>query len=342
MTILIDLWHPGHYHLLKNAAKRLEALGSRIVWTIKPKDILIDLLNNEGIEFTIVSRTKKTNKFSLAKQLFTHTLGVYKIAKKTNSKTLIGTSASIGWASKMLGAKSIVFNEDDADVVPLFSKLAYPAATFIIKPDCLSFENGKNDIYHNSYHELAYLHPDLFTPDKKILEGYGLKPYRYSMFRFSSFKAHHDKHALGIPAKTKAQINEVLSSEGEVIESQEGQLEKKYNINPSDMHNILAFARILVSDSQTMTAEAAVLGVPAIRYNSFVGRISYLEELEHNYKLTFGFRPGQESKMSKKIEESLSKKGLLQEEWQRKRQTMLKNKINMTEWIVEFIKSQMK
>ncbi len=35
-----------------------------------------------------------------------------------------------------------------------------------------------------------------------------------------------------------------------------------------------------------MIAEAAVLGTPSIRFNDFVGKLGYLEDLEHKYGLT--------------------------------------------------------
>ena len=37
---------------------------------------------------------------------------------------------------------------------------------------------------------------------------------------------------------------------------------------------------MLVCDSQSMTVEAAILGIPSIRYSDFSGRIGVLEELE--------------------------------------------------------------
>ena len=37
------------------------------------------------------------------------------------------------------------------------------------------------------------------------------------------------------------------------------------NIDPSDMHHALAFASLYIGDTQTMAAEAAVLGTPSIR-----------------------------------------------------------------------------
>ena len=42
----------------------------------------------------------------------------------------------------------------------------------------------------------------------------------------------------------------------------------------------MAFASLYIGDSQTMAAEAGVVGTPFVRLNDFVGRLSYLHELE--------------------------------------------------------------
>ena len=54
------------------------------------------------------------------------------------------------------------------------------------------------------------------------------------------------------------------------------------------MHHVMAFASLYIGDSQTMAAEAGVLGVPFVRFNDFVGRIDYLRELEDVYELGYG------------------------------------------------------
>jgi len=95
---------------------------------------------------------------------------------------------------------------------------------------------------------------------------------------------------------------------------------------------------MLIGDSQTMTSEAAVLGTPAIRMNSFVGRISYLEEEEHRYGLTYGFKPDQFDQMVLKIEELLKMPNLKQE-WQKRRQKMLSEKIDVTAFMVWFVEN---
>ena len=104
------------------------------------------------------------------------------------------------------------------------------------------------------------------------------------------------------------------------------------------MHQVLFHATILVSDSQSMSVEAAILGVPSIRVSSFIGKISVLEELEHKYELTYGFLPEQSDAMFGKIEELLNTPNL-KEDWQYRRQRMLQDKIDVTAFMVWFIEN---
>jgi len=107
------------------------------------------------------------------------------------------------------------------------------------------------------------------------------------------------------------------------------------------MHHVLYFAKMLVSDSQTMTIEAAILGVPSVRYNSLVGRISSMQELEYKYDLSYGFTPGHEEDMLKKLQYLLNKKNL-QEECNRNREKLLKDKEDMTKIICDLTKIEKK
>ncbi|MEW6506993.1 MAG: hypothetical protein AB1432_04520 [Bacteroidota bacterium] len=106
------------------------------------------------------------------------------------------------------------------------------------------------------------------------------------------------------------------------------------NIPPHKIHSFIYYSSLLIGDSQAMTSEAAVLGVPSLRSNSFVGRISYLEE-EHKYGLTFGFKPDESEKMFAKLDELLNTSNL-KEEWQRRREKMLADKIDVTAFLVWF------
>jgi predicted glycosyltransferase len=77
-------------------------------------------------------------------------------------------------------------------------------------------------------------------------------------------------------------------------------------INPSDMHHLLYLSDLLISDSQSMSMEAAMLGTPSIRISDFAGRISVLNELELKFGLTFGYKPNQVKPIIDKIDELLN------------------------------------
>lgn len=98
------------------------------------------------------------------------------------------------------------------------------------------------------------------------------------------------------------------------------------------------YATMLIGDSQTMTSEAAVIGTPAIRSNTFVGRISYLEEEEHKYNLTYGFLPTNSEAMFQKIDELLALPDL-KATWQERRMKMLEDKIDVSAFFVWFIEN---
>ncbi len=80
-----------------------------------------------------------------------------------------------------------------------------------------------------------------------------------------------------------------------------------------------------------MAAEAAILGVPAIRCSSFVGRLAYLEELEHRYELIESFLPADAPRLLQRIGE-LRPSAELAHTWGERRATMLADKIDLTSW----------
>jgi predicted glycosyltransferase len=102
------------------------------------------------------------------------------------------------------------------------------------------------------------------------------------------------------------------------------------------LHQAVARADFVLGDSQTMTAEAAVLGVPAFRLNDFVGRISYLKELE-GYGLAFGFRPGEEDRALAAVQEVVRRPDR-REVFAERRRRMLSERIDPLPWLLEQVR----
>ena len=109
-------------------------------------------------------------------------------------------------------------------------------------------------------------------------------------------------------------------------------------INPLDIHHVMAFASLYIGDSQTMAAEAGVLGTPFIRYNDFVGKIGYLREIEEKYEMGYGIKPSEPDKLYSKIRELLDTPNL-KEIWDNKKEKMIADKIDVTAFMVWFIEN---
>jgi len=255
---------------------------------------------------------------------------------------MLGTSLSICHVSRVTSAKSIVFLEDDADMVKLYYALGYNFAHAICTPRCVRHKPRKNHLLYDGYHELAYLHPNHFRPDHTVLHELGLdKEDRFFLIRLVALQAVHDAGHAGLSVDMCRRVISTLRQYGNVFLNAEMPLPRELQayqirIAPERIHDVLAFATMFVGDSQTMTIEAAVLGTPAIRCNTFVGRLSVLEELEHKYGLTYGFLPEDHERMFARIEDLLAR-GDLKQEWQGRRDRMLADKVDVAAWIVDLV-----
>jgi predicted glycosyltransferase len=261
---------------------------------------------------------------------------------KWRPRVLLGTYTPI--LSRYSGVPVISCNEDDADVVPRFVRLSYPYAKDILVPtvcDCGKW--NQKSIKYNSYHELAYLHPKNFTPVKTVVEKYFNADLPYCTIRFAKLNAHHDGGIKGITVEIAQKMIDMLQPHMRIFITSERPLEQalepyRIKIDPIDMHHVMAFASLYIGDSQTMAAEAGVLGVPFVRYNDFVGRIGYLRELEENYHLGYGIKTNETERLYKTIEELISmpdRKSV----YLKRRQRMLSEKIDYAAFLYWFVEN---
>ena len=297
MNILIDIGHPAHIHYYRNLAKELEKSGHKITWTIKNIEILKILRDIYGFSYYTLPG-KVDNLLGKIMRQVQFDIKLLNICRREKIDVAIGTSVSVAHVSRILKVKSIIFDDDDDEVQPIVTKYVNPFADTLLSPDSLKGKRKRKDtIYYAGFHELAYLHPNRFHPDESVLSKVGLKKGEtFFIMRFNVFKAHHDVGIKGLSLKQKIALIDILKPYGRIFITTERNIEPELEeyqlpISPENIHSFMAYATIFLGDSQTMTSEAAMLGVPSLRCNSFAGRISYLEEEEHHYDLTFGFRP---------------------------------------------------
>lgn len=353
MKVLIALNHPAHYYVFKFTAKKLQELGIEIIFVIKQKDVLENLLLAENVPYIKICEKKerKKNPFSVISkglsELIKQDINLLKVVKKNRPNLMIGTDVSIAHVGKLFNIPSFVFNEDDYEINKLFCKFTYPFATKIIAPNSCSV--GKfihKKIGYNGCQKMAYLHPNYFTPDRKCIENIiGNSPY--FVIRLVNLTSGHDiegKHT-GLTESLIDDLISILSPKGLVFINSEGNLNPKYEsyrltMDVNKMHHLLAFATLFIGDSQTMCAEAGLLGTPFIRFNDFVGKISYLNEIENEYHLGFGVTTDQPNKVIEIAKTIISNQDI-KSDWVKKQKRIFEDKIDPNQFYCSIIRNQL-
>lgn len=341
MKFLFYLGHPAHYHYISHVIKNLSGKKHTVLLVARPKDVLLQLIKDIPYEKIILPAEDNKSKWV---SIFRRELKMLSIALKYRPDVMAGTDIVITHIGKLLRIPSIVISEDDASEIAPFVKYGYRFADAILAPDacdCSPYEHKK--IGFSGCMELNYLHPKYFVPDeRKAAAFYGNKK-RYFILRFAKLNAFHDKGRKGIDASIAEKLTDLLERHGNVWITAERELEpqfEKYRItlDPRDIHHVLHFADMYIGDSQTMAAEAAVLGTPSLRFNDFVGKLSYLEELEHKHGLTVGIKTDETQRLYSTIEKWIGSKDL-KKQWLLKREKMLSSSTDITSFWTWFFEN---
>lgn len=346
MNILVQLSHPAQFHFYHYSINNWKEDGHEVTVLIKTKDILEDLLKKSGIAYyNINEKVHKGSKLGMLWDMIVRDFGVLRLCLKKRIDLLTGSTVEITHVGWLLRKPAICVGEDDAATIPLFVHSIKPFLQIRLSPvSCRCGDLESRTIHYEGYMKLAYLHPNWFTPDVRILEKYGIDSSSpFFLVRFASLRAHHDTGINGFNTDKAQGLIDLLEQYGRIYITSERELEPQFekyrlNINPLDIHHFLAFAKMYIGDSQSMAVEAAMLGTPSFRFNDFAGKIGVLEELEHKYELTFGIPSSQPNQLYDRVEKLLSMPDL-KESFYRKRQKMLSDKIDVTAFFTWFIEN---
>lgn len=342
MKVLFQLGHPAHFHLFRNTIEGLNRDGHQTYILIRKKDILEDLLKAAGLPYVNILPSGKKSSFTLMLRLWR----VFRFTLRHGVDVLAGSTPEVAQVAWLLRRRSAIFAEDDAAIVPQFINAVKPFADQYLSP--VSCNNGPLEAkttHYAGFHKLAYLHPNRFTPNPTVVDRYFPHSEPYFLLRFAQLTAYHDvsAHAGGITNDIAKKLIALLKPHGKVYITSERALGAdlepyRLKINPLDIHHVMYYALLYIGDSQSMAVEAAMLGTPSIRFNDFAGRIGVLEELEHTYRLTTGIPTSEPDRLYDTINQLLATDNL-RDEYQRRRQRMLDDKIDVTEFFISFIEN---
>ncbi len=346
MRFLFFFVHPSKYHLYRITINELIKRGHDVEIVITSKDVLEDLVKKEGWKYTnIFPQGRKIKGIPTYMGAGINLVrSIWRLFKFTSGKkyNLFVTDDLLTIVGRIRGVPSIFFADDDITAVPE-SFILQKTATYTLAPAITNFgKYNYKKIGFEGFKASAYLHPNHFMIDNRILEKYGLKDETYFIIRLVSLTATHDVGMTGITNDDCRRLISILEKKGRVIINSERPVLEEFEkyrlkIDPIDITHILAEASLFIGDSQTMSSESGMLGVPYIRFNDFVGKIGYLNDMELNYKLGVGILTKDRKKLFEKVEEFMNIPDL-KTEWKRRRNAMLDKTIDLSAfqiWLYE-------
>jgi predicted glycosyltransferase len=242
-------------------------------------------------------------------------------------------------AARLCGTPSIAFS--DTEIATLVIQAVIPFVSAICTPSCFDTDLGPKQVRYNGYHELAYLHPNRFTPDPSILSTYGIgESEPFILVRISSADSSHDMGEKGSYLDNCNLVSESichLEQFGRIILTSELPLPDKLskyqsNVPPHKILDLLSFATLYVGEGATMASEAGVLGIPWIYVSN--SRRGYLRDQEENYGLG---RTVPDWKSAGSVGAEWMNQPDRESSWREKREKLLRDKIDVTEFITRFI-----
>lgn len=336
MRVLIDITHPADVHLFKNVVRMLRDGGHQVLITAREKDVTVALLNALDMDHICISVIQR-GILGKGAELIGRDLKLLGIARRFRPDVMVARiGVSIGVVGAILRIPRVVF--EDTEHARLQLAISTPFASYICTGTGYRKDFGSRQIRLRGFPVMSYLAPKWFQPNADLLCRYGVDPARpYIVLRRVSWSAAHDTHLARAGNEDVLRTVARLSRFGRVLISSEGPLlpelaSYESPVPVEHMHHLLSFAALYIGEGGTMAAEAAVLGTPSIFCSRL--RCGYLLALDEQYGL---LRNTDHLSEGLQIAEQWLARADLQEAWQAKREKMLEDTEDVTEFLFRLI-----
>lgn len=271
MRVLIFANTPAHVHLYRNLVGRLEERGHAVQVLGRDYGCTAALLEHYGLPHRLYGR-QATSFRSLARNVPRQFVNVARLSRSYAADLVFGRGAYAALAGTFTRTPVVLVL--DSEPSELGHALSSRFAERVLTPAAFERDLGEHHRRFGGLTECAYLHPDVYTPDPGVRTALGIGPVEpFALVRFNAFDALHDVGSRRAPSRERATLLERLAERVQVFVSDEGgTLElsdlpvRPYEIHPARMHDVLAEARLFVTDTGTMATEAALLGTPTVRF----------------------------------------------------------------------------
>lgn len=329
---------PAHAHLYRHAVETLREMGHEVLVLARDYGCTLEILEWHDVSHEVYGYCG-TAKTSLLCRLPAHYARAMRSARRFDPDLVFGMGGYAAHTGLVTGASTVLLIDSEATSID--HSISTPFARTVLTPDTFRKDLGDAHYVFPGLKECAYLHPNVYSPDPTIRDRLDLAADEpYVIVRLNAFGSHHDVGKEGITEERFRRLVAELDDHATILVSDEGgdrDLDglpvRPFDLHPALMHDALAEAELLIADTQTMVTEAALLGTPAIRSNSFVGDSdmgNFLELEERN--LIFNV-----SRFDEVVDRatSLLRTDGIEETWRRRRDEYLSDKVNLTDVIVD-------
>lgn len=345
MRIGVFINTAGQAHFYRNIVRQLERDGHKIFIVARNQGVTYELL--DGLQIPYYPYSSTPDKSARVTSFPGDIVRAYRYLKDRKPDLIAGFGIYSTCVARMLNIPDITFCDSEPMIYP--ASYAVPFNFFrrftgaLVTPSSFRQALGKKQILVPSYKELAYLHPNHFRPDRGIYQLLGLpEGSDYALLRFNAFDAMHDVGITGFSGADKIRLVKELEKYVPVFISSYGGVPEEIRdrllpVPKHRIHDVISFAKLVVTDTGTTTTEACVLGTPAVRAMTFVRNdAGNWVELENKYGLLYNYiEPGKA--IARAVE--LIRQPDLRERWKAKRERLLQDKIDMTSYMVWFIEN---
>lgn len=346
MKVLFIVYHPVDPYIVFETAKKIEEnKGESFFIIIEKENIIKRIVDSKGFKNKVIGHSKKTVVGKIL-DIVTIVFKISRIVKKYKPDIVFSTASPYtSFALKFDQTPLICW--DDTETSTFNLKHSFRRMNSLLLTDSY-YKEMKHEkvIKFNGYKELAYLHPNIFSPEKDVLKSLGLvETDVIVLMRFSALHAMHD---IGLESEVIANDHKILNFIKKIekkykakifISVTERDLDERFKdyklrIEPSKYVHLLAFCSLYIGEGTTTACEAGVLGVPWIALRD--QPLGYLIDQEYNYSL--GLRINN-------LDDALNKgEGFLmnmngKKEWKVKSEKLISEKIDVSAFLTWFIEA---
>ncbi len=327
-----------HVNLFQNFIEEMEDEGHEVMAFSLKDDLTKSLLGTFKIKNQYYGKHSQKFFYKTIAPFSTRITLLRKLNKFDPDLILSVNDLPLAPFTTLFEAPSVVF----LDEVPGRRKehLIFNYSSKIVTPDCYHSDVPENkQLTHSSYHTLAYLHPNRFTPDEKVLEKLDVSSKEYVVVSFRG-KTYLDMDLKGELLKRREMIDLVRSLDDhvQVFVDDRGYVPEPLeeyipSIPPHQYLDLLVHAKLVVGNEPIISSEAGVLGVPWIYVSNSTPYP--LEDQEIRYEIGSQVYDVEEA-------EELAKKiltGEVEPDFEISRKQILKDKSDLTNWMLTLVRA---